>query len=144
MWGGAIVWNVCATTNRTEPKLRGTTEHEENAVRIVRSVVTPELLPFEWQYHSHPMGGYCYVASEALYYLLGGSEAGLTVKSAPCEGGEHWWLEGRGDKLIDATADQFEDDFAYSEGVASKFLTSEPSPRAVKIILRVGAAGLMV
>lgn len=82
------------------------------------------------------------VASEALYYLLGGSEAGLTVKRAPCEGGEHWWLEGRGDKLIDATADQFQDDFAYSEGVASKFLTSEPSPRAVKIILRIGAAGL--
>jgi hypothetical protein len=88
------------------------------------------------------MGGYCYVASEALYYLLGGSEAGLTVKRAPCEGGEHWWLEGPGDKLIDATADQFEEDFAYGEGVASKFLTAEPSPRAVKIVLRVGAAGL--
>ena len=70
LWGGAIVWDVAATENRTEPKLRGD------------------------------------------------------------------------DKLIDATADQFEDDFAYSEGVASKFLTPEPSPRAVKIILRVGAAGL--
>jgi len=140
--GGAIVWDVAATENRIEPKLRGATEHEANAVRIVRSVLTPELLPPEWQNHRHPMGGYCYVASEAIYYLLGGSAAGLTVKRAPCEGGEHWWLEGLGDKLIDATADQFEDDFAYSEGVASKFLTSEPSPRAVKIILRVGAAGL--
>ena len=128
--------------DRTEAKLRGTTEHEENAVRIVRSVLTPELLPPEWQNHPHAMGGYCYVASEALYYLLGGGEAGLTVRRAPCEGGEHWWLEGRGDKLIDATADQFEDDFAYDEGVASEFLTSDPSPRAVKIILRAGAAGL--
>jgi hypothetical protein len=88
------------------------------------------------------MGGYCYVVSEALYYLLGGSAAGLTAKRAPCEGGEHWWLEGPGDKLIDATADQFQDDFAYGEGVASAFLTSEPSPRAVKIIVRAGAAGL--
>jgi hypothetical protein len=142
--GGAIVGHVTATKNGTDPKLRGATEHEENAVRIVRSVLTPELLPPEWQNHPHPMGGYCYVASEALYYLLGGSEAGLTVKRAPCEGGEHWWLEGRGDKLIDATADQFGDDFAYSEGVASTFLTPEPSPRAVKIIVRVGAAGLML
>lgn len=139
---GAIVWDVCATENRTEPKLRGATEYEENAVGIVRSVLTPELLPPEWQNHPHPIGGYCYVASEALYYLLGGSEAGLTVKRAPCVGGEHWWLEGRGDKLIDATADQFEGDFDYSKGVASKFLTPEPSPRAVKIMLRVGAAGL--
>ena len=88
------------------------------------------------------MGGHCYVASGALDYVLGGSEEGLTVKRAPCQGGEHRWLEGRGDKLIDATADQFEDDFAYGEGVASTFLTSEPSPRAVTIILRAGAAGL--
>jgi hypothetical protein len=87
------------------------------------------------------MGGYCYVASEALYYLLGGG-AGLTAKRAPCVGGEHWWLEGRGDKLIDATADQFEGDFDYSTGVASMFLTPEPSPRAVRIMLRVGASGL--
>jgi hypothetical protein len=49
---------------------------------------------------------------------------------------------GRGDKLIDATADQFEGEFDYSKGIASKFLTPEPSPRAVKIMLRVGAAGL--
>jgi hypothetical protein len=140
--GGAIVRDVAATENRAEPKLRGATEHEENTVGIVRSVLTPELLPPEWQNHPHPIGGYCYVASEALYYLLGGSEVGLTVKRAPCVGGEHWWLEGRGDKLIDATADQFEGDFDYSKGIASKFLTPEPSPRAVKIMLRVGAAGL--
>ena len=108
----------------------------------MRSVVTPELLPPEWQNHPHPMGGYCYVASEALYYLLGGSAAGLSAMRAPCDGGEHWWLAGPDDKLIDATADQFEDGFAYSEGAPSTFLTPERSPRAVKIILRVGAAGL--
>jgi hypothetical protein len=45
-------------------KLRGVAEHEENAIRIVRSVLTPELLPPEWQNHPHAMGGYCYVASE--------------------------------------------------------------------------------
>lgn len=108
----------------------------------MRSVLTPELLPPEWQNHAHAMGGYCYVASEALYYLLGGRAAGLTVKRAPCEGGEHWWLEGQGEKLIDATADQFESDFDYTKGVASTFLTTEPSPRAVKVMVRVGAAGL--
>ncbi len=140
--GRAIVVDVAATENRNEPKLRGATEHEENAVAIVRNVLTPELLPPQWQNHPHPMGGYCYVASEAVYYVLGGSEAGLMVKRAPCWDGEHWWLEGRGDKLIDPTADQFEGDFDYSNGVASKFLTAEPSPRTVNIILRVGAAGL--
>lgn len=82
------------------------------------------------------------MASEALYCLLGGSAAGLTVMRAPCEGGEHWWLEGEGEKLIDATADQFESGFDYSRGVVSTFLTGEPSPRAVKIMVRVGAAGL--
>jgi aminoglycoside phosphotransferase (APT) family kinase protein len=140
--GGAIVRGVPATDNRSEPTLRGTTEYEEKAVGIVRSVLTPELLPPEWQNHPHPVGGYCYVASEALYYILGGGEAGLRAKRAPCAGGEHWWLEGPGDKLIDATADQFDGDFDYAEGVASAFLTPEPSPRAVKIILRAGAAGL--
>ena len=76
------------------PNLRGTSEQEENAVRMVRSVLTPELLPPQWQNHPHPMGA--------------------------CEGGEHWWLEGEG-KLIDAT--------------------DEPSPRATKILLRLGAGG---
>ena len=82
------------------------------------------------------------MATEALYYLLGGSAAGLTAKRAPCEGGEPWWLEGPDDTLIDATADQFADDFGYRDGVASAFLTPEPSPRAVKVIVRAGAAGL--
>jgi hypothetical protein len=132
---------MSAAQDRTAPNLRGTTEQEENAVRVVRSVLTPELLPPQWQNHPHPMGGYCYVASEALYYLFGGSDAGLRVMRAPCVGGEHWWLEGA-DKLIDTTADQFEEDFDYSTGVQSMFLTAEPSPRAVKILLRVGAAGL--
>jgi hypothetical protein len=88
------------------------------------------------------MGGYCYVASESLYYLLGGREAGFTAKRAPCAGGEHWWLEGPDGKLIDATADQFEESFDYSAGVASRFLTLEPSPRALTILLRVGASGV--
>lgn len=128
-----------ASVGPADPVLRGTSKREQSLVEAVRSVLTPELLPREWQDHPHPMGGYCYVASEALYYMLGGTEAGLTAKRAPCPGGEHWWVEGPHGKLIDATADQFGEDFDYSTGVSSRFLTGEPSPRAVTIMLRVGA-----
>lgn len=133
---------MLASGGSSKAVLRGTSEREQGLVEVVRSVLTPELLPPEWQDHPHRMGGYCYVASEALYYMLGGHEAGLTAKRAPCPGGEHWWVEGQRGKLIDATADQFGEDFDYSAGVASRFLTAEPSPRAVTILLRVGAAGI--
>lgn len=140
--GLAIVCGVLASGGPSRAVLRGTSEREQSLVEVVRSVLTSELLPPEWQDHPHRMGGYCYVAAEALYYLLGGREAGLTAKRAPCPGGEHWWVEGQHGKLIDATADQFGEDFDYSTGVASRFLTAEPSPRAVTIMLRVGAAGI--
>ena len=79
--------NVRAKAELSNPVLRKASEHERKLVETVRSVLTPELLPPEWLDHPHPMGGYCYVASESLYYLLGGREAGFTAKRAPCAGG---------------------------------------------------------
>ncbi len=60
------------TTRATDPL---------HLVRIIVSQLTPDLLSREWaaragrRKRDHPLKGYCYVASEALYHLAGGAGA---------------------------------------------------------------------
>jgi hypothetical protein len=64
--------------------------------------------------------GWCYSASEALYYLAGGKAAGLTPMQAAIEvDGQrvsHWWLEDADGSIIDLTAAQFDFPFPYQLG----------------------------
>jgi len=84
-----------------------------------------------------PVCGHCYVASEAAWHLLGGSDSGWVPASATWKGVTHWWLERDDGEILDVTAAQFPQGFPYDKGQRRGFLTgSEPSQRSQVVIER--------
>jgi hypothetical protein len=77
--------------------------------------------------------GHCYVASEVLYHLLGGKEAGLKPMNMRVDGVSHWFLKW-GDVILDPTVDQFKVVPDYRSARGRGFLTKEPSRRAQAIL----------
>jgi hypothetical protein len=74
--------------------------------------------------------GNCYVASEALYHLLGGKAAGWTPMTMRHEGDTHWFLRHESGTIVDPTAGQFQEPPDYARARGCGFLTREPSRRA--------------
>jgi hypothetical protein len=100
--------------------------------RLIASQLTPDLLSPEWaalrREGDHPLKGYCYVASEALYHLAGGPTSGLSVyRCALPHGGTHWWLVDSKGKIVDPTAEQFPSPPPYHTGGRTHFLSQKPS-----------------
>jgi 5-methylcytosine-specific restriction endonuclease McrA len=113
------------------------------ALSIV-SHLTPDLLSPEWaalrRPGDHALTGYCYVASEALYHLAGGTTSGLSVYRCSLPGGgSHWWLADSAGQILDPTAEQFSDSPPYSQGSRTSFLSRKPSGRTSRLIARVRA-----
>jgi len=107
----------------------------------VQAVLTPELLR-EGTYtptDRSRLEGHCYHAAEAVYHLAGGKAAGLTPVVGKLGGGTHWWLEQADGSVVDPTAAQLPDGYAY-QGRRCGFLTRQPSKRARTVIERVQAA----
>lgn len=82
--------------------------------------------------------GNCYVASEALYHILGGKAAGCEVYRARCaspitgKSDTHWWITMNG-MIIDPSRLQFPSvdlPYIYQRGIRTGFLTKQPSKRA--------------
>ena len=88
----------------------------------------------EYREHPHPLGGMCYIVSEALYWLDGDRE-NYTPMNVVHEGAQHWWLlDKRTGRHVDLTAEQFDTPVPYEQGVGRGFLTKTPSKRAQVII----------
>lgn len=86
--------------------------------------------------------GNCYVASEALYHLLGGKRAGWTPMRVRVTCKEtHWFLKHRSGLILDPTRRQFLPRkltaYTYSLAVGSGFLTKRPSRRARALMERI-------
>ncbi len=86
--------------------------------------------------------GNCYVASEALYHLLGGKAAGWKPMhlrlDAPAPANSHWFLQHKNGTILDPTVQQFK--FAlpdYSAARGCGFLTTKPSKRAVILMEKI-------
>ena len=86
--------------------------------------------------------GFCYIATEALFHLIGGVDS----KYKPCyfkENGEsHWWLINEKNRILDPTFDQYGlETPPYHLGKRAGFLNgySKPSKRAAKILLLVSS-----
>jgi hypothetical protein len=108
------------------------------------SQLTPDLLSAQWAAlrgeGDHPLKGYCYVASEALYHLAGGAAAGLSIyRCALRAGGTHWWLADSQGRIVDPTAEQFTEPPPYPTGTRTHFLSKKPSNRTLTLITRVRA-----
>lgn len=90
-------------------------------------MITSELIERVKLWWDDPKG-WCYTASEALYYAAGGKESGFKPMQASIEvDGQrvsHWWLEDRDGNIIDVTADQFDFPFPYELGRGRGFMTN--------------------
>lgn len=128
-------------TGVPEPLISGT-PHE--LADLVRTVLTPDLLKKEYraENETNPMFGHCYVATEALYYLLNDPNRYGPARGKDNRGIVHWWIVDNftGD-ISDVTADQYYSigkEPPYEAGKRSGFLTNTPSKRCQTVLERLG------
>ncbi len=105
-------------------------------VERVQELLTDELRRPEYRGHPNPLRGHCYVASEVLQRLVGG-----TPHTLHHEGGVHWYLVVDGE-VLDATASQFSTVPDYTKGRGRGFLTKQPSRRAREVLQRLAQSGI--
>lgn len=110
--------------------------HVLRLAKRVRANLTEELRQPRFRGKPFPVG-HCYVASEALYHLLGGKRAGWTPRRVTHEGGTHWYLTHRSGCVLDTTADQFCAPVPRHLARGAGFLTKRPSKRAQELMKRV-------
>lgn len=105
----------------------------------VRAALSDDLRRAPWKGSTNPFAGHCYVASEAVFHILGGRAAGITPIHMKHEGQPHWALRFSDGSIVDPTADQFATRPNYSMARNATFLTEKPSQRAVTLIARAKA-----
>ena len=79
--------------------------------------------------------GNCYVASEALYHLIGGKAAGWTPMRMRTWNDTHWFLRHESGVILDPTMGTLttgKPDYELGRGCG--FLTKQPSKRAVVLM----------
>lgn len=116
----------------------------ESLVQRIQDALSSDLIDKHWQEQAknRPLHNYCYISSEALYYLWG-KEHGFTPAQmwVHIGGGRecsHWFLRN-GEVILDITAVQFgKTRIAYRKAKGCGFLTNKPSHAAAEIIRRVG------
>lgn len=131
----------------TRPRPQARELHEQRTTNAVKSALYHDLLKPSFRRRAqgqHVTFGHCYAASEALYHLLGGKEAGYkAVCGRDSEGITHWWLVDVGGNILDPTAEQYTSRGVsppYEAGRPVGFLTKRPSKRAQKIMDRIPVA----
>jgi len=116
----------------------------QDIINKICEALTPDLLKGQYKKKEqlHHLAGHCYVASEAAYHLLGGSDTGWKVymlnhKQFPeglKEGETHWFIKNHM-IIIDPTVAQFKGiEIPYDKAKRKAFLTNKPSKRTMKII----------
>jgi 8-oxo-dGTP pyrophosphatase MutT (NUDIX family) len=107
----------------------------DQLVEKIKPHLTDDLRRAPWKGSANCLAGHCYVASEALWHLLGGQASGYIPQSIQHEGGPHWYLKHKETgQILDPTASQFESSVPYEKGVGKGFLTKQPSKRAQIVI----------
>lgn len=110
----------------------------EQLIDAIRVSLSDELRRNPWKGNAVASAGHCYVASEALYHLLGGTDSEWTPTSLRHDGASHWFLRHRRTgAILDPTADQFCTPPPYDRGRGRGFLTARPSKRAAELMRRV-------
>lgn len=106
----------------------------QQIVDAVRASLTDELLDASWRRKrdsgklSHVVAttGHCFVAAQAVYWLLGGPDgaykgAVMRVGAGPRD--THWFVRGADGEIVDPTFDQFTSAPDYSRGKNCGFST---------------------
>lgn len=105
-------------------------------IQLVQEHLTDDLRKAPWKGNINKFAGHCYVASEALQFLLGKENyKPMTVKH---EGVTHWFLQNRITKeILDPTVEQFETVPDYTKAVGRGFLTKKPCKRTQILLERI-------
>jgi hypothetical protein len=115
----------------------------EKLCDLVICNLSDDLLAPKWRKYKklnpnkHETFGHCYVASEALYYMLGGKKEGWTPQYVEVQGVPHWFLKHKSGAKLDITAAQFQVPVPYDKARGMGFLTNKPSKRAVELMRRI-------
>lgn len=136
--------------------MTATSEYLEGVLHVedaVRAALSKDLLNPVWREKIALRGGkesvvtgHCYVASEALFHLLGGALAGWKAyylnhdlwPEQLAQGETHWYLRHTSyDIILDPTAAQYRTAVPYRRGKACGFCTRWPSVRAKVVMGRV-------
>ena len=113
---------------------------------LVRAALTPDVRQAATEAKiDDGCTGYCYVASEALWHLLGGPGSPYRPHHVEHEGRSHWYLATDDGEVVDLTACQFTRPAPYADGTRRAFLnprsaargTVKPSARTRTVIERV-------
>ena len=101
------------------------------------SLLTDDDRKSKYRGDPNPYRGHCYVASEALYHLLGGKNcpAVLLPFQMRWEDDSHWFIL-LGGKVIDPTSRQFEEEPDYHLAVSRMFMSPSPSKRTRAVMRR--------
>jgi hypothetical protein len=109
---------------KKQTRNKNPTTKEQNLIRKIQRVIEtrPQLLkePYRTRVKqgAHPHTGHCYVASQALYSLLGAKGGGYSPLCMQHEGGSHWAiLREKDGAILDPTVAQFKTTPDYSKGV---------------------------
>lgn len=101
-------------------------------------LLKPKFRRLKQERNENYLWGHCYVASEVLYHVLGGSESEYVPMRLKVGEITHWYLRNTetGD-IVDITAKQFSYNLDYSKGRNAIFLTKDPSKRAKRLMDRI-------
>jgi len=108
-------------------------------IKLIQESLTDDLLKKE---HKKPqknfLWGHCYIATEALYYLLGEDNVNYTPSTIKVDEITHWFLKNKNTgEIIDPTKDQFDYPLNYDKSVNRFFLTTTPSKRTLILLNRI-------
>lgn len=122
------------------PKIKKSEEPFKGLAEHVVGSLSDDLRKPKYKGHENNLAGHCYVASEALWHMLGGPESGWVPQTIRHENDTHWYLKHKDTgKILDVTAGQFKTKVPYDKGRGCGFLTKEPSKRAKELITRIKA-----
>lgn len=111
---------------------------ERDLVAAATASLDDSLRRPKYQGNPNHLAGHCYVASEALYHMMGGPDGDWVPQVIRHENDTHWYLKHReSGEILDPTAGQFKTPVPYEKGRGSGFLTRQPSKRAQELINRI-------
>lgn len=111
---------------------------ESQLTESVKAALTDDVRPQDRprQEGTHELRGHCYVAAQALYFLLGGKEAGYEFRRLVHEDVSHFFVRSPSGANLDPTAEQFKTPIPYDNSKRSG-LWGKPRVATVVVVCRV-------
>ncbi len=108
-------------------------------INNIQKSLTDDLLKSKYRKtKKNHLSGHCYVATEALYHLLGDDKVNYIPSTLKIDDITHWFLKNKKTgEIIDPTKDQFDYPLDYSGSRNRFFLTNKPSKRTLILLNRI-------